>query len=57
MKSRFMFTNFSFCSIHAVCFHPEALNLLVGAGDKVLVYDATDGNLLDTLKGNASIFN
>ncbi|KAG5666409.1 hypothetical protein PVAND_014438 [Polypedilum vanderplanki] len=39
-------------SIHAVCFHPEAYNLLVAAGDKVLVYDATDGNLIDTLKGH-----
>jgi hypothetical protein len=39
------------CSIHATCFHPEALQLIVGAGDKVLVYDASDGNLIDTLKG------
>lgn len=38
-------------SIHATCFHPDAIQLIVGAGDKVLVYDAADGNLLDTLKG------
>jgi hypothetical protein len=42
---------FSLLSIHATAFHPEALQLIVGAGDKVLVYDASDGNLIDTLKG------
>lgn len=38
-------------SIHATCFHPDAIQLIVGAGDKVLVY-AADGNLIDTLKGD-----
>lgn len=49
--------NFLIFSIHATCFHPEALQLIVGAGDKVLVYDAADGNLIDTLKGEWKNFN
>jgi hypothetical protein len=28
--------------------------LIVGAGDKILVYDALDGNLIDTLKGKTN---
>lgn len=43
-------------SIHATCFHPDALQLIVGAGDKVLVYDAADGNLIETLKGKIDNF-
>jgi hypothetical protein len=48
--------NISPHSIHATCFHPDAVQLIVGAGDKVLVYDAADGNLIDTLKGKKTIF-
>lgn len=29
--------------------------MIVGAGDKVLVYDPSDGNLLETLKGHKDI--
>lgn len=65
MKSRgktFQFLNWKIrqfvyvFSIHATCFHPDALQLIVGAGDKVLVYDASDGNLIETLKGRRRIF-
>ncbi|CAO1305157.1 unnamed protein product [Diamesa tonsa] len=42
-------------TIHATCFHPEALQLIVGAGDKVLVYDPSDGSLIDTLRGHKDI--
>lgn len=48
--SKFIFKK-TISSIHATCFHPDAVQLIVGAGDKVLVYDASDGNLIDTLKG------
>lgn len=39
-------------SIHSICFHPEGLQLIVGAGDKVLVYDPVDGNIISSLKGH-----
>lgn len=48
-------TQYCYYSIHASCFHPDALQLIVGAGDKVLVYDANDGNLIDTLKGKIQV--
>ncbi|XP_053684288.1 intraflagellar transport protein 122 homolog [Sabethes cyaneus] len=39
-------------SVHAVCFHPDGLQLIVGAGEKVLVYDSIDGNIISSLKGH-----
>uniref|UniRef100_A0A336MIF6 Intraflagellar transport protein 122 homolog n=1 Tax=Culicoides sonorensis TaxID=179676 RepID=A0A336MIF6_CULSO len=41
--------------IHAVCFHPEAAQLIVAAGDKVLVYDPSDGRLIESLKAHKDI--
>ncbi|XP_050096761.1 intraflagellar transport protein 122 homolog [Anopheles aquasalis] len=42
-------------SIHCICYHPEGVQLVAGAGDKVLVYDPIDGNLISTLKGHKDI--
>jgi intraflagellar transport protein 122 len=44
--------NIFFSSIYSICFHPEGLQLVVGAGDKVLIYDPSDGTLKNTLKGH-----
>lgn len=35
--------------IYSVCFHPEGIQLIVGAYDKVLVYEPNEGTLLETL--------
>ncbi|XP_055378562.1 intraflagellar transport protein 122 homolog [Condylostylus longicornis] len=39
-------------SIHSISFHPEGLQLVVAAGDKVLIYNPNDGTLLETLKAH-----
>ncbi|GAB0094617.1 Intraflagellar transport protein 122 homolog [Sergentomyia squamirostris] len=39
-------------SIHAVCFHPEGVHIVTGAAEKILVYEAQSGNLLETLRGH-----
>lgn len=44
-----------FCSIHSVAYHPEAIQLIIGAGDKVLVYEPNDGVLIETLKAHKDI--
>lgn len=44
--------NWLFCSIHSICFHPEGIQLVVGACDKVLVYEPNDGTLIETLTGH-----
>lgn len=41
-----------FFSIYSTCYHPDALQLIVAAGDKVLVYEPNDGTLIETLKGH-----
>lgn len=41
-----------FYSIHAICFHPDGIQLIAAAGDKVLVYEPGDGTLLQSLKGH-----
>lgn len=38
--------------IHSICFHPEGIQLIVGASDKVLVYEPNEGTLIDTLTGH-----
>ncbi|XP_026481419.1 intraflagellar transport protein 122 homolog [Ctenocephalides felis] len=38
--------------IHSLCFNPDGSQLVVGAGDKILVYNPNDGSLLHTLKGH-----
>lgn len=39
-------------SIHSICFHPDGVQLIVAAGDKVLVYEPADGTLIETLKAH-----
>lgn len=41
--------------IHSVCFHPEAAQLIVAAGDKVLVYDPSDGRLIESLRAHKDV--
>lgn len=41
--------------IHGVCFHPEAAQLIVAAGDKILVYDPVDGRLIESLKAHKDV--
>ncbi|XP_067643813.1 intraflagellar transport protein 122 homolog isoform X2 [Eurosta solidaginis] len=43
-------------SVHSVCYHPEGKQLVVAAGDRVLIYD-TEGILLNTLKAHKDIVN
>ncbi|XP_037078773.1 LOW QUALITY PROTEIN: intraflagellar transport protein 122 homolog [Pollicipes pollicipes] len=38
--------------IHDMCFHPDGTMLVVAAGNRVLVYDAVDGSLIQPLKGH-----
>lgn len=39
-------------SIWDLCFKPDGSQLVVAAGNRVLVYDATDGTLIQPLKGH-----
>eukprot|EP00055_Hartaetosiga_balthica_P003201 m.6880 g.6880 ORF g.6880 m.6880 type:complete len:1213 (-) comp2669_c0_seq1:190-3828(-) len=39
-------------SIHCLAFNPDGTHLIVGAGPRVLVYQAADGELLAPLKGH-----
>lgn len=41
-----------FCRIHSICFHPDGIQLIVGACDKVLVYEPNEGLLLESLTGH-----
>lgn len=38
--------------IFDICFNPDGTQLIVAGGDHVLVYDTSDGNLIQTLKGH-----
>ena len=44
-------THFSFFSIWDLCFQPDGIQLIVAAGNRVLVYDTSDGSLTQALKG------
>lgn len=39
------------CCVYDLAFKPDGSELLVAAGTKVLIYDGTDGTLLQSLKG------
>nr|XP_032527265.1 intraflagellar transport protein 122 homolog isoform X2 [Danaus plexippus plexippus] len=39
-------------SVHAICFSPDGTQLVVGAGEKVMVYDPRDGSLLQLLQAH-----
>lgn len=41
-----------FCSIWGLCFRPDGSQLIVAAGNRVLVYDTNDGSLIQPLKGH-----
>ena len=47
VKSSFIL-NFS---IYDLCFNPDGSQLVVAAGQRVLVYDTSDGSLIQPLKG------
>lgn len=40
------------CSIHSICYNPDGTQLIVAAADKVLVYDPSEGTLIESLKGH-----
>ena len=42
---------FSFQCIYDLCFRPDGSQLIVAAGQRVLVYDTADGSLVQPLKG------
>lgn len=41
-----------FFSIYDLCFNPDGTQLVVAAGNQVLVYETTGGALVQPLKGN-----
>lgn len=41
-----------FGSIWGLCFRPDGSQLIVAAGNRVLVYDTNDGSLIQPLKGH-----
>jgi WD40 repeat protein len=42
---------FFYFSIYDLCFNPDGSQLVVAAGQRVLVYDTSDGSLIQPLKG------
>lgn len=50
MQKKFFFI--FYFRVHCICFHPEGLQLIVGACDKVLVYEPNEGTLIDSLTGH-----
>ena len=38
-------------SIWDLCFRPDGTQIVVAAGNRVLIYDASDGTLIQPLKG------
>ncbi|KAG6442846.1 hypothetical protein O3G_MSEX002539 [Manduca sexta] len=41
-----------FSSVHAICFSPDGTQLVVGAGEKLMVYDPRDGALVQLLQAH-----
>ncbi|KAL0902620.1 hypothetical protein ABMA27_000448 [Loxostege sticticalis] len=41
-----------FSSVHTICFSPDGTQLVVGAGEKVMVYDPRDGALVQLLQAH-----
>ncbi|KAJ2954458.1 hypothetical protein O0L34_g2734 [Tuta absoluta] len=41
-----------FSSVHTACFSPDSTQLVVGAGEKVMVYDPRDGALVQLLQAH-----
>lgn len=40
------------CSIYDLCFNPDGTQLVIAAGQQVLVYETNEGTLIQPLKGN-----
>lgn len=38
--------------MYSACFHPDGTQLVVGACDKVLVYEPNEGTLIESLSGH-----
>lgn len=47
----FNYNKYNF-SIYDLCFHPDGSQLIVASGNRVLVYNTSDGSLLQPLKGH-----
>ena len=43
---------YSLYSVWDMCFKPDGSQLIVAAGNRVLVYDASDGTMVQPLKGH-----
>ncbi|XP_075990951.1 intraflagellar transport protein Oseg1 [Anticarsia gemmatalis] len=41
-----------FSSVHTICFSPDGSQLVIGAGEKVMVYDPRDGALVQLLQAH-----
>lgn len=39
-------------SVHSICFHPDGIQLIVGAFERVLVYEPNEGTLIQSLTGH-----
>lgn len=44
-----------FFSIYDLCFNPDGTQLIVASGQRVLVYDATNGTLIQPLRGHKDV--
>lgn len=40
------------CSVQALCFSPDGSQLIIGAGERVMVYDPRDGALVQLLQAH-----
>ncbi|XP_061706179.1 intraflagellar transport protein 122 homolog [Cydia pomonella] len=41
-----------FSSVHTICYSPDGTQLVIGAGEKVMVYDPRDGSLVQLLQAH-----
>lgn len=48
---------FDSSSVHCICYAPDGSQLVVAAGDRLLIYNPNDGSLLNTLKAHKDIVN
>ncbi len=47
-----LLSKYLYFSIWDLCFRPDGTQLIVAAGNRVLVYDTNDGTLIQPLKGH-----
>lgn len=50
-------TCFDSSSVHCICYAPDGSQLVVAAGDRLLIYNPNDGSLLNTLKAHKDVVN